>query len=144
MNHSLYVTSLVVLSMASGCDQSTVPSSQTESSNVDAAETTPSQETAGTVESARQHIQSEIDKVLGGATDLTTKLLGFQGVDFKSIDSIEITKCVPSYTKEGKKVDNSFIVTMRVVGYDPLKGPKTEKSIERMMLYLAGEWMVTL
>jgi hypothetical protein len=90
-------------------------------------------------ETAKALVQEYIDRVIGGDLKTKDQLLGSSGVDFASIDSIEITSAVPAYSKEGTKIDNWIQVGIRVQGTHFLRGSPLEKKLVTLVAFKEGQ-----
>src|SRR4051794_27064789 len=74
---------LLVVFLMLGCEQQSQPAAD---QNQAATETAPAQ-----TELAKAHVQKYIDRLLGGDQTVKGGLLGLDGVDFNSIESIQIS-----------------------------------------------------
>lgn len=136
MRYSWITSLLLCLTLAVGCSQE---NSGTETGEVVDNAASKESETPS-AEKARAHVQESIDRLMGGDESVKTSLLGMDGVDFGTIDSVEITSLVQEYSPEGKKLDGWFRVVLLVNGVDGAKGRKVSKSITRTASYSDGTW----
>jgi len=113
-----------------GCSQGGYEESQNEGGEA-VSDTEATEVEAPSTDGAKAHVQKYIDRLLGGDESVRNGLLSFEGVDFASFDSIEITSSQQKYLESGKKVDGMFSVRMRVTGKDSISGRTIEKTIER-------------
>ena len=91
---------------------------------------------------AKAHVQQYIDRLIGGDQSVKGDLLGLAGVDFNKINAIEINSAVPAFSKEGKKLDDTFRVQMKVRGYDDLKRRDIEQTVTRDVYLFDGKWTI--
>lgn len=125
---------LLVTSTTLGCGQPSPPA---------AAQTQPKAAAApNQTEAAKAHVQQYIDRLLGGDQTVKQGLLGMDGVDFNTLDSIQITSALPAYLPDGKKVDDMVRVVLNVRGYDALKRRTIEKNIDRDVFLENGQWKI--
>jgi hypothetical protein len=127
---------LLCCCFVSGCSQD---NSATDTGQL--ADNTASTESATpTADAAKAHVQGYVDRLLGGDQSVKDALLGTDGVDFKTIDSIQISTVVQEYSKDGKKLEGWFRVVLLVSGVDGLNGRAVTKNITRTASYSNGEW----
>lgn len=120
--------------MILGCGQQSPPA---------AAQVEPEAATApNQTEAAKAHVQQYINRLLGGDQTVKQGLLGMDGVDFNTLDSIQITSALPAYLPDGRKVDNMVRVVLSVRGYDALKRRTIEKNIDLDVLLKDGQWSI--
>mgnify|MGYP000294836384 CR=1 FL=1 len=125
---------LLVTSTILGCGQQSPPA---------AAQAQPEAATApNQTEAAKAHVQQYIDRLLGGDQTVKQGLLGMDGVDFDTLDSIQITSALPAYLPDGRKVDNMVRVVLNVRGYDNLKRRTIEKNIDRDVFLENSQWKI--
>jgi hypothetical protein len=93
-------------------------------------------------EAAKAHVQQYIDRLLGGDQTVKQGLLGTDGVDFNTLDSIQITSALPAYLPDGRKVDNMVRVVLNVRGYDALKRRTIEKNVDLQVRLKDGRWSI--
>lgn len=93
-------------------------------------------------EAAKAHIQKYIDRLTGGDQSVKLGLLGFDGAFFERIDSIEIKSAVPTYTQEGKKVEDMVRVVIHVKGYHLTQSRNFEMNINRDVTLKDGQWSI--
>lgn len=128
---SCYTLVLLVVPVFSGCGRQSQPA---------AAETQPATAAVpNQTEAAKAHVQQYIDRLLGGDQTVKQGLLGMDGVDFDSIESIQITSALPAYLPDGRKVDDMVRVVLSVRGYDSLKRRTVEKNVDREVLFKDGD-----
>jgi hypothetical protein len=92
------------------------------------------------VEGAKAHVQQYIDRLMGGDQSVKGGLLGLAGVDFNSIESIEIRSAVPAFSPDGKKIENMVKVQINIRGYDALKRRNIEQNISQEVFLKDGKW----
>lgn len=103
---------------------------------------------AKTADDARTELQGRIDRVLGGvdinqeAVNLGSFRIEMIGYD---IESVTITKLVPSFTSEGKPIENLFSATLTWTAKNQLRG-KTESGSKSVLVGFStngdGKWSV--
>ena len=93
-------------------------------------------------EAAKAHIQKYIDRLTGGDQSVKLGLLGFEGAIFERIDSIEIKSAVPTYTQDGKKVEDMVRVVIHVKGFHLTQSRNIEKNINRDVTLKDGKWSI--
>lgn len=125
---------IIVLTILTGCDTQRFGQPNTASKPA-----TPSSTTADPVAAARNHVQQYIDRLIGGDLSVKQGLLGIPGVEFESIESIEIISAVPTYLATGEKVGDMVRVNMRVRGYHATQRRIAEQTIDRDVLTKDGK-----
>jgi hypothetical protein len=124
---------LLVTSTILGCGQRSQPAA----AQVQAEPAAPNQ-----TEAAKAHVQQYIDRLLGGDQTVKQGLLGIDGVDFNTIDSVQITSALPTYLPDGRKVENMVRVVLNVRGHDALKRRTIEKHIDLQVRLKDGQWNI--
>jgi hypothetical protein len=125
---------LLVTSTVLGCGQQSPPA---------VAQAQPESAAApNQTEAAKAHVQQYIDRLLGGDQTVKQGLLGIDGVDFNTIDSVQITSALPSYLPDGPKVENMVRVVLNVRGHDALKRRTIEKHIDLQVRLKDGQWNI--
>lgn len=135
MRLSVISAAVCLLNVAAGCtSQAPAPAP---AANAVQAPATPDQPAA-----ARAHVQQFIDRLMGGDQSVKSGLLGLTGVDFDTIESIDIRSAVPMFSADGKKIDNVIRVQIAIRGYDGLKRRDIERIISRDVSYNDGKWKI--
>jgi hypothetical protein len=121
---------LLVLSLLTGCDAKTVepPAAAAAVSPLDPA-------------AVKQHLTQLVERALGGDETAKAALLGYDGVDFGDVSTIEILSVVPGYSAEGKKVD-IVKARLQVKGTNKFKGGNLDKAMEKNVFFSNGEYKV--
>lgn len=94
------------------------------------------------VDAAKAHVQHFIDRLMGGDQSVKVGLLGLAGVDFNTIESIDIKSAVPAFSAEGKKIEDMVKVQINIRGYDALKRRDIEKTITHDVFLKDGKWKI--
>lgn len=93
-------------------------------------------------DAAKAHIQKYIDRLNGGDQSVKQGLLGFEGAFFETFDSIQITSAVPTYTRDGKKVENSVKIVIHVKGKGRFSEGNIEKNKELEVVLKGERWSI--
>ena len=125
---------MVLLSVMAGCgQQAAVIPNQAPAQNPPAV---------NQVDPAKAHVQQFIDRLMGGDQSVKVGLLGIAGVDFNTIEAIEIKSAVPAFSAEGKKIEDMVKVQINIRGYDALKRRDIEKTITHDVFLKDGMWKI--
>ncbi|HXY36648.1 MAG TPA: hypothetical protein VEI07_20605 [Planctomycetaceae bacterium] len=138
MFRNLAVVAFVAASFV-GCDIQNTPAKKSVAPVAEKAQTDEK-----TPDDARNYMQEQIDRYLGGQrTDKQLMKLDPTGeVTYPhigdKINSITITNVLPAYSKEGEKQENAFKVSL------VFTGDKWTKTVERHVMYepKMGGWVV--
>lgn len=135
MRFTVSTSLLIVTLMVTGCNPPVPPPAP-------AAQLNPAQASQQQVADAKAHVQQYVDRLLGGDQSIKTGLLGFEGVDFDTIESLTITSAVPTYLPDGTKVPDMVRVMLQVRGYDGLKKRMRDQQIVREVQFHQGRWSI--
>ena len=94
------------------------------------------------VDAAKAHVQHYIDRLMGGGQSVKVGLLGLAGVDFNTIESIQIKSAVPAFSADGKKIDDMVKVQINIRGYDALKRRDIEQTVTHDVFLKDGKWKI--
>jgi len=137
LRRPLNAISVLICLTTVGCQQSSQPSiPPAQPQNAAAAPSKP------TAEEAKAHVQKYIDQFLGGDASLKMKLLSLSGVDFDTVDSIDIVRSVPKFNADGKPLENGFAVVLKATGFDSLRKRMIEKTIDHLVYFKDGKWII--
>lgn len=116
------------LALLTGCSQGDSTKEAVDQSDSKASDT-------ASAEGAKAHAQKYVDRLLGGDDTVKGGLLGFEAAGIVDIQTIEIVSSVPTITSDGKKVENTFTVRIKVEGVDDRRGQKVEKTFVRTVMF---------